>query len=80
MTNSSTSRSVTPHIKARYNAVIWKHVPLFDYDSKRLLQAGKMCRCIGTMKRDEKEWTMTILNIWGATWEDIEWAKGVVDV
>jgi hypothetical protein len=69
-----------PHIKARYNAVIWKHVPLFDYDSKRLLQAGKMCRCIGTMKRDEKEWTMTILNIWGATWEDIEWAKGVVDV
>jgi hypothetical protein len=69
-----------PHIKARYNAVIWKHVPLFDYDSKRLLQAGKMCRCIGTMKRDEKEWTMTILNIWEATWEDIEWAKGVVDV
>jgi hypothetical protein len=69
-----------PQIKARYNAVIWKHVPLFDYDSKRLIQAGKMCRCIGTMKRDEKEWTMTISNIWEATWEDIEWAKGVVDV
>jgi hypothetical protein len=69
-----------PHVKAKYNAVIWKHVPLFDYDSKRLLQAGKMCRCIGTMKRDEKEWTMTVLNIWEATWEDIEWAKGVVDV
>lgn len=68
-----------PYIKARYNAVIWKHVPLFDYDSKRLLQAGKMCRCIGTMKRDEKEWKMTILNIWEATWEDIEWTKGVVD-
>jgi hypothetical protein len=68
-----------PHIEAKYNAVIWKHVPLFDYDSKRLLQAGKMCRCIGTMKRDEREWKMTILNIWEAAWEDIEWAKGVVD-
>jgi hypothetical protein len=68
-----------PYIRAKYNAVIWKHVPLFDYDSKRLLQEGKMCRCIGTMKRDEKEWNMTIVNIWEATWEDVEWSKGIVD-
>ncbi|KAI4620290.1 hypothetical protein J4E80_004816 [Alternaria sp. BMP 0032] len=68
-----------PYIKAVYNAAIWKSVQLFEYDSRRLLQQGRICRCIGTMKREDKEWTMTVLNIWEATWEDIEWVQGIVD-
>jgi hypothetical protein len=67
-----------PYIKAVYSAAIWKSVQLFEYDSRRLLQQGRICRCIGTMKREEKEWTMTILNIWEATWEDVDWVQGIV--
>lgn len=69
----------TPYIKAVYNAAIWKSVQLFEYDSRRLLQQGRICRCIGTMKREDKEWIMIVLNIWEATWEDIEWVQGIVD-
>jgi hypothetical protein len=68
-----------PHIKGVYNAAIWTSVQLFEYDSRRLLKQGRMCRCIGTMKRVEKEWVMTVLNIWEATWEDIEWVEGIVN-
>lgn len=67
-----------PYIKGVYTAAIWKPVQLFEYDGRRLLQQGRMCRCIGTMKRDGKDWTMTVLNIWEATWEDIEWVEGIV--
>lgn len=67
-----------PYIKAVYDAAIWKPVQLFEYDSRRLLQAGRMCRCMGTMKRKEKEWVMTVHNIWEATWDDISWVEGIV--
>ncbi|XP_014555792.1 hypothetical protein COCVIDRAFT_38502 [Bipolaris victoriae FI3] len=67
-----------PHVKGVYDAVIWKAVPLFEYDSRRLLQQGRMCRCIGTMKRNGKERFMVVHNIWEATWEDIEWVEGIV--
>ena len=69
-----------PYIKGVYTAAIWKPVPLFEYDGRRLLKQGRMCRCIGTMKRDGREWTMTVLNIWEATWEDIEWVEGIVGI
>jgi hypothetical protein len=68
-----------PYIEAVYEGVLWKSVQLFAYDSKRLLQQGRICRCMGTMKRDGKEWQMDIMNIWEATWEDIKWAEGIVD-
>jgi hypothetical protein len=68
-----------PYIKAIYEGAIWKSVQLFDYDSKRLLQQGRICRCIGTMKREEKQWTITVLNIWESTWEDIKWVEGIVN-
>jgi hypothetical protein len=68
-----------PYIKGFYNAAMWKSVQLFEYDSRRLLQQGRMCRCIGTMKREKKVWTMTVLNIWEATWEDIKWVEGIVN-
>ncbi|KAG9187538.1 hypothetical protein G6011_05409 [Alternaria panax] len=66
-----------PYIKGSYSAAIWESVELFEYDGRRLLQQGRLCRCIGTMKREEKVWAMTVLNIWEATWEDIEWVEGI---
>jgi hypothetical protein len=68
-----------PHIKAVYDAIIWKPVQLFNYDSKRLLQQGRICRCMGTMRREGKEWIMTVLNIWEATWDDINWVEGIIN-
>jgi hypothetical protein len=68
-----------PYIKAEYEGALWKSVQLFDYDSKRLLQQGRICRCMGTMKRDGKEWQMNVMNIWEATWEDIKWVEGIVN-
>ncbi|KAJ4984331.1 hypothetical protein SVAN01_10172 [Stagonosporopsis vannaccii] len=68
-----------PYIQATYAAAIWKSVRLFEYDSVRLLQQGRICRCIGTMKRNGKDWTMTVLNVWEATWDDVEWVKGIFE-
>jgi len=68
-----------PYIKASYEGVLWKSVQLFDYDSKRLLQQGRICRCMGTMKRDGKEWVMSVMNIWEATWDDIKWVEGIIN-
>ncbi|USP79558.1 hypothetical protein yc1106_06832 [Curvularia clavata] len=67
-----------PYIKGAYDAAIWKAVPLFEYDSRRLLQQGRICRCVGVMKHSTKERIMTIHNIWEATWDDIQWVEGIV--
>ena len=69
-----------PYIKGVYNAAIWKSVKLYDYDSERLLEERRICRCIGTVKREGKEWVMMVLNAWEATWDDINWAEGIVKV
>ncbi|KAH3945146.1 hypothetical protein HBI56_054790 [Parastagonospora nodorum] len=68
-----------PYIKASYEGVLWKSVQLYDYDSKRLLLQGRICRCMGTMKRDGKEWVMSVMNIWEATWDDIKWVEGIIN-
>lgn len=31
------------------------------------------------MKRDGKNWTMTVLNVWEATWDDVQWVEGIVN-
>jgi hypothetical protein len=67
-----------PYIKGVYHAVIWRGVRLYDYDSQRLLEEKKLCRCIGTIKRDGKEWIMEVLNAWEAKWEDVAWVEGIV--
>lgn len=67
-----------PYIKATYDATLWRSVQLFDYDSKRLLRQGRICRCMGRMQRTGKEWVMTVLNIWEATWDDIKWVEGIL--
>lgn len=68
-----------PHLRGTYSASLWKHVDLYDYDSRRLLNEKRMCRCIGEIKREDKEWVMTVFNIWEATWEDIEWVEGIIN-
>ncbi|PVI02874.1 hypothetical protein DM02DRAFT_612679 [Periconia macrospinosa] len=68
-----------PHLRGIYSAAIWKDVDLYRYDGGRLLTKDRMCRCIGEIKRDGKEWVMTVSNIWEATWEDIEWVEGIVN-
>ncbi|KAF2117098.1 hypothetical protein BDV96DRAFT_571533 [Lophiotrema nucula] len=67
-----------PYINATYDAAIWKSVELFDYDSGRLLQEGRTCRCIGKMKRNGKALELVVLNIWETTWEDILWVEGIL--
>ncbi|OCL14227.1 hypothetical protein AOQ84DRAFT_281525 [Glonium stellatum] len=60
---------------------LWKGVSLWNYDSGRFLNPSeqkRMCRCIGEMKRDGKKWKFVILNIWEATWDDIDYVKGIV--
>lgn len=69
-----------PYMKGVYDAVIWKSVQLYSYDSERLLEAQRICRCIGTIKRDGKEWVMVVLNAWEARWEDIAWVEGIIKV
>ena len=70
-----------PYLKGEYDAAIWKSVELFNYDSGRFLSNAKMCRCVGRIKRNEKDqtWVMVVHNIWEATWEDIDWVEGIVN-
>lgn len=68
-----------PYVKGLYDGGSWRSVQLFDYDSKRLLQQGRICRCMGTMKRDGKDWVLEVLSIWEATWDDIKWVEGIVN-
>lgn len=68
-----------PYVKGRFEAAIWRQVELYNYDSGRLLDKKRMCRCIGQIKRDGKEWIMNVVNIWEATWEDIAWVEGIVN-
>ncbi|KAJ9620192.1 hypothetical protein H2203_007957 [Taxawa tesnikishii (nom. ined.)] len=67
-----------PHLTGVYE--IWKGVDLWDYDSGRFLMAqegGRLCRCVGKMSREGQGWKLTVLNIWEATWEDVEYAAGI---
>jgi len=68
-----------PYLKAVYDTAKWNSVQLFNYDSKRLLQQGRIGRCMGTMKREGKEWVMTVLNVYEAKFDDIDWVKGIIE-
>ena len=72
-----------PHLNGTYT--LWKGVQLWDFDSAAFLGEngkGKMCRVVGRIHQKEETGAaglqMVILNIWGATWEDVEVVKGVV--
>ncbi|TKA80062.1 hypothetical protein B0A49_02502 [Cryomyces minteri] len=69
----------SPELSGVYD--LWKGVELWDYDSSRFLQPGagiRMCRCIARMKRAESKWSLSILNIWEASWDDIAHVKGII--
>ena len=70
-----------PFLNGSYN--VWKGVELWDHDSKAFLGAegiGNIARIVGKIKRDEKNksWKLMILSIWKATWDDVNYAKGVI--
>jgi hypothetical protein len=62
----------------------WKGSKLFESDAKNLLTGedndgdNKTCRVVGRMKRENKEWRLTVLSAWECGWEDVEIVKGVV--
>jgi len=61
----------------------WKGSELWEYDCGRFLDAEKygekkICRLVGRMKRQGGKWKLVVLNIWEATWEDVEFVKGIV--
>lgn len=58
-----------------------KSIGIQDSDSKALLSVSdgsKMCRCIGRMRRDDQQWKLSVLNIWEADWDDVEYVRGVI--
>ena len=58
---------------------VWKGVELWDYDSGRFLgQSKHICRCIGKMQRRGGQWQLDVLNIWEASWGDVEHVRGIV--
>jgi hypothetical protein len=62
----------------------WKGSELWEYDCRKFLACEgnpgekKLCRAMGKMKREGKEWKFVVLNIWEATWEDVEYVRGIV--
>jgi len=68
-----------PFIDAVYG--LWQGSELWEYDSGRFLQPSsrkRLCRCVGRMKREGLKWKFVVLNIWEATWEDVEYTKDIV--
>jgi hypothetical protein len=68
-----------PRIEAVYEW--WNANELWAYDSGRFLGpegSKRLCRCIGKMKREKNAWKMAILNIWEATWDDVEYVRGII--
>lgn len=60
---------------------LWKGVGLWDYESGRFLNPSeqqRICRCIGKTKINGKKWKFVMLNIWEATWDDVDYAKGII--
>ena len=61
----------------------WRSCELWEYDCARFLGAEqdgkkKICRAVGRIKREGGKWRFVVLNIWEATWEDVEFARGII--
>lgn len=61
----------------------WKGSELWDYDCGRFLCADasgekKLCRAVGRMKREGGKWRFVVLNIWEATWDDVEFVREII--
>ena len=63
---------------------LWSQSRLWELDSRGFLDAkgregGKMCRVVGRMKwcGEGRQWTMSVLQIWEASWEDVNVVAGI---
>jgi hypothetical protein len=62
----------------------WKGSKVFEADAKNLLTddnadyASKMCRAIGRIKREKKEWRFVMLSAWECDWDDVEYVRRIV--
>ncbi|KAF2434367.1 hypothetical protein EJ08DRAFT_564284, partial [Tothia fuscella] len=63
----------------------WKASELWEYDCGRFitgaggeLEENKLCRTVGRMRREGKGWRFVVLNIWEATWDDVEYARAII--
>jgi hypothetical protein len=68
-----------PYLNATFD--LWRNSELWDRDARVFLDSeeSKMCRCVGRMKRDEQhKMSLVILNIWEATWKNVEFVKGIL--
>jgi len=68
-----------PKLDAVYE--LCKASDLWNYESAQFLgPKGKrrMCRCIGKLKRENNMWKMIVLSVWEATWDDVEYVRGII--
>ncbi|KAI9681855.1 MAG: hypothetical protein M1829_000600 [Trizodia sp. TS-e1964] len=69
-----------PFLNAVYN--VWKGNDQWTRDSGKFLDTntpGKTARALGRLKKSKPDcWTMNLLSIWEASWDDISYAKGIV--
>lgn len=59
---------------------LWDQAFLWDLDSKPFLKAkgpGILSRVIGRMKREDQKWRLEILNVWEASWEDVNFVEAI---
>jgi hypothetical protein len=61
----------------------WRGSELWEYDCGRFLgtegeREKRICRAVGRMKREGGKWKFVVLNIWEATWEDVEFVRSII--
>ncbi|KAI9733968.1 MAG: hypothetical protein M1834_002625 [Cirrosporium novae-zelandiae] len=62
----------------------WRGSALWEADGKTFLggrTTGKICRAVGKLERELacRRWVLRIKSIWEAGWDDVEYARRVVD-
>ena len=67
-----------PHLNGTFE--LWDQSRLWELDSVAFLTLkpeGTMARVIAKMKRDGQKWRLEVMNIWEASWEDVEHVAGI---
>jgi hypothetical protein len=69
-----------PFLNAIYD--LWNDCALWEHDSSVFLERTDqmmICRCIGRMKKDEeRKLVFHMLNVWKASWKNVDFTKGIV--
>lgn len=67
-----------PHLNGTFE--LWNQSKLWETDSLPFLfrrSEGTMCRMIARMRRDGTKWRLEVMNVWQASWEDVEHVAGL---